>query len=277
MQRQYLEVDVFTDRPYLGNPLGVVVGADGLSSEEMQRFANWTNFSETTYLLAPTDPNADYRVRIFTPTTELPFAGHPTLGSCHAWLSTGGAPHDPHLVVQECSIGLVSLRRGEHDRFAFEAPPLLRSGPLDDTTLQQALDALGIERDAVIDAAWIDNGPGWLGVLLGSAEEVLAIKPSPTQLKIGVIGPYAGESPFAYEVRSFFGAGDATFEDPVTGSVNASAAQWLIEAGRFRPPYVVSQGTALGRAGRVYVSEADNGHLWIGGDVTTCVTGFVEL
>ncbi len=277
MQRAFVEVDVFTDRPFMGNPLAVVVDGEGLSTDEMQHFANWTNFSETTFLLPPTEPDADYRVRIFTTTTELPFAGHPTLGSCHAWLTHGGAPRDPNRVVQECGIGLVQLQRHGTGRFAFAAPPLLRSGPLDDATVEEVAETLRIERDAIVDAAWIDNGPGWLGVLLRSAEDVLAIQPSNTVLKIGVVGPHEVGSPAAYEVRAFFGAGDATFEDPVTGSLNASAAQWLVDSGRFAPPYVVSQGAALGRDGHVYISADENGQLWIGGDVLTCVAGTVEL
>jgi PhzF family phenazine biosynthesis protein len=276
-QRAFVEVDVFTDRPYWGNPLAVVVDAEGLSTEEMQRFANWTNLSETTFLLAPSNPDADYRVRIFTPTSELSFAGHPTLGSCHAWLTHGGTPRHPNRVVQECEIGLVTLQRTQDGRFAFAAPSLLRNGPVDDAILDEVAATLHLERRSFVDAAWIDNGPGWLGILLRSAEEVLAITPSTTELKIGVIGPYEAGSAFAYEVRAFFGAGNATFEDPVTGSLNASAAQWLIGSGRFTAPYVTSQGTALGRAGKIYVSADESGQIWIGGDVTTCVAGFVEL
>jgi PhzF family phenazine biosynthesis protein len=277
MERAFVEVDVFTDRPYFGNPLAVVLNGEGLTTEEMQRFANWTNLSETTFLLTPIDPNADYRVRIFTTEAELPFAGHPTLGSCHAWLAHGGAPRHPNRVIQECAIGQVALTRTEQGRCAFAAPPLLRSGDVDDDTLAETAIALGIARDSIIEAAWIDNGPGWLGVLLNSAEEVLAITPSATELKIGVIGPHPVGSPAAYEVRAFFGAGTASFEDPVTGSLNASAAQWLIGTGRATPPYVVSQGTALGRAGRVYVSTDGDGQVWVGGDVVTCVAGTVEL
>ncbi len=273
MQRAFVEVDVFIDRPYFGNPLAVVVDAEGLTTDEMQRLANWTNFSETTFLLPPTDPSADYLVRIFTTTSELPFAGHPTLGSCYAWLAHGGTPKDPSRVVQECGVGLIPLQRDQRGRIAFAAPALLRGGPIDEATFEEAIAALGISRDAVVDTAWIDNGPGWMGVLLKSAGEVLALKQPSTELQIGVIGPHEPASPYAYEVRAFFGAG----EDPVTGSLNASAAQWLIAAGRFTPPYVVSQGAALGRAGRVYVSTDESGQVWIGGDVTTCVSGTIEL
>jgi PhzF family phenazine biosynthesis protein len=275
--REFVEVDVFTDRPYFGNPLAVVLDGEGLTTEEMQRLAHWTNLSETTFLLRPSSPEADYRVRIFTTARELPFAGHPTLGSCRAWLQHGGVPRNPNRVVQECALGLISLRSDETGRFSFAAPELLRSGPLDDATMIEVVSALGIERNSIVDSAWIDNGPGWLGVLLNSAEDVLAINPTNTELKIGVIGPYQPGSPFAYEVRAFFGVGSSIWEDPVTGSLNASAAQWLIGTGRFTPPYVVSQGTALGRAGRVYVSADADDQVWIGGDVSTCVTGVVEL
>jgi PhzF family phenazine biosynthesis protein len=275
--REFVEVDVFTDRPYFGNPLAVVLDGEGLTTEEMQRLAHWTNLSETTFLLRPSSPEADYRVRIFTTARELPFAGHPTLGSCRAWLQHGGVPRNPNRVVQECALGLISLRSDETGRFSFAAPELLRCGPLDDATMIEVVSALGIERNSIVDSAWIDNGPGWLGVLLNSAEDVLAINPTNTELKIGVIGPYQPGSPFAYEVRAFFGVGNSIWEDPVTGSLNASAAQWLISTGRFTPPYVVSQGTALGRAGRVYVSADADDQVWIGGDVSTCVTGVVEL
>ena len=276
-QRGFAEIDVFTATPYRGNPLAVVLDGQGLSTEEMQRFANWTNFSETTFILPPTDPAADYRVRIFTTTTELPFAGHPTIGTCHAWLASGGEPHDSERVVQECGVGLVELRRGESGRLAFAAPPMLRSGDLDTDTLDAAVAALGIDRTAVIDSAWIDNGPGWLGILLSSAEEVLAITPASTDLKIGVVGASPAASAAAYEVRAFFPQGGRTLEDPVTGSLNASAAQWLIATGRFSPPYVAAQGTCLGRAGLVHIDVDADGQVWVGGDAVTCVTGSVEL
>jgi PhzF family phenazine biosynthesis protein len=275
--RSYVEVDVFTAVGYRGNPLAVVLDGDGLSDEEMQQFANWTNFSETTFLLPPTSPDADYRVRIFTTTVELPFAGHPTLGSCHAWLAAGGVPRQPERVVQECGVGLVNVQQGDGGRLAFAAPPLLREGPPDDATLDAVVGVLGIERSAVVDAAWIDNGPGWLGVLLGSAAEVLAVRPADSDFKIGLIGAHPAGSEAAYEVRGFFPADGRTFEDPVTGSLNASAAQWLIGRGRFAPPYVATQGTALGRAGRVHVNRDDTGQVWIGGDVVTCITGTVAL
>ncbi len=276
-ERPFAEIDVFTAEPYRGNPLAVVLDGSGLDDDEMQRFANWTNFSETTFLLPPSEPGADYRVRIFTTSVELPFAGHPTLGSCHAWLAAGGVPAAGDRIVQQCGVGLVTIRRGEGDRLAFAAPPLLRSGPVDAADLGEAARALGIEVSAIVDAAWIDNGPGWIGVLLGSADEVLALEPSHSALKLGVIGPYPPGSEFAYEVRAFFPDGTASFEDPVTGSLNASAAQWLIGTGRFVAPYVVSQGTQLGRAGRVHISTDPTGQVWVGGDSVTCISGSVEL
>ncbi|MCU1392189.1 MAG: phenazine biosynthesis protein PhzF family [Ilumatobacteraceae bacterium] len=283
MQRPYAEVDVFTAVPYAGSPLAVVLDAEGLSTDAMQRFARWVNFSETAFLLPPTDPTADYRVRIFTTTTELPFAGHPTIGSCHAWLTLGAGRdladgrHGGGRVVQECRVGLVTIERDEVGRLAFASPPLIRSGPLDDGTLADVVRVLGIAADAVVDAAWIDNGPGWLGILLGSAADVLAIEPADSTLKIGVIGPYPSGSVHAYEVRAFFPENGRTFEDPVTGSLNSSAAQWLTSTGRFTPPYTASQGTAIARAGVVHVRADDSGQLWIGGDAVTCVTGTVQL
>lgn len=277
MRRPFAEIDVFTAVPYLGNPLAVVLDGAGLSSEEMQRFANWTNFSETTFVLPPTEPPADYLVRIFTTTKELPFAGHPTIGTCAAWLAHGGRPRDPQRIVQQCGVGLVPISRNGDGRLAFAAPALLRGGPLDDATLADAVAALGISPDAVVDAAWIDNGPGWLGILLASADEVLAIRPSTTHLAIGVVGPYPPGSPSAYEVRGLFPEGPITIEDPVTGSLNASIAQWLVGAGRVTPPYVATQGSALGRSGRVYISADATGQLWVGGDTALCVSGVVEL
>lgn len=277
MQRRFCEVDVFTSRPYYGNPLAVVVDGDGLSSDEMQRFANWTNFSETTFLTKPTSEAADYAVRIFTTSTELPFAGHPTLGSCYAWLLNGGTPKAPSQIVQECGVGLVPIKQSSEGRLAFGAPPLLRKGPLDKETLEEACAAIGCDPSIVVDSAWIDNGPGWLGILLPSADDVLRIRIKDSRLKIGVIGPYPEDSPFAYEVRAFFPEGDKSFEDPVTGSLNASCAQWLIGSGRFTAPYIASQGTMLGRAGRVFIDTDATGQVWVGGDVATCVNGTVSL
>lgn len=276
MQRRFAQVDVFSRQPYLGNALAVVVDSDGLDTEAMQRFARWTNLSETTFLLPPTDPSADYRVRIFTPGGELPFAGHPTLGSAHAWLEHGGEARRPGLVVQECGVGLVHIRRAG-ESLSFAAPPLLRGGPVDDATLHRAAEELGIDRESIVDAQWADNGPGWLAVLLSSAEEVQALKPRVTSLELGVAGPHPAGSEFAYDVRVFFPENNFTVEDPVTGSLNASMAQWLIGTGRMTAPYTVSQGTAIGRAGVVHITCDESGAVWVGGHVTTCIEGTVEL
>ncbi|TYB54508.1 PhzF family phenazine biosynthesis protein [Nonomuraea sp. PA05] len=277
MLRRFTQVDVFAGgRAYTGNALAVVIDGDGLSTEEMRRFARWTNLSETTFLLPPTTPEADYRVRIFTPDTELPFAGHPTLGSCHAWLEAGGEPRQAGRVVQECGAGLVPVDATDAG-LAFQAPPLIRSGPVEEEFLDQVVASLGITRDDVVDAEWADNGPGWVGLLLKDADSVLALRPGTVPHDIGVVGPHPEGSPCAFEVRAFFPLQGATVEDPVTGSLNASLAQWLLRTGRTKAPYVAAQGTAIGREGRVHISVGDDETVWVGGDVITCVTGQVEL
>ena len=276
MKRRFVQVDVFGENPYRGNPLAVVVDAEGLTTSGMQTFAKWTNLSETTFLLPPTHASADYQVRIFTPTEELPFAGHPTLGSAHAWLTNGGVPKDGNTIVQECKVGLVNVRRDDNS-LSFAAPPLLKSGPVDDALIREAAESLGISREAIIDAAWIDNGPGWMGILLASADEVLAIQPKPMKLTLGVAGAHVAESRFAYEVRAFYSSNGITLEDPVTGSLNASLAQWLISSGRFNAPYLASQGTAIGYAGVVKVDVDDLDVVWIGGNVATCISGEVDI
>ncbi len=272
--RPFRQVDVFSSEPLLGNPVAVVHGADDLDEEQLAAFARWTNLSETTYLLTPTDPGADYRLRIFTPGGELPFAGHPTLGSAHAWLEAGGVPRADGEVVQECGAGLVRVRRGE--RLAFEAPPLLRSGPVDDADLARIVRALRIDAGDVLDAAWVDNGPGWVAVLLADGGAVLDLEPDFAAfdgLDIGAFGPYP-EGDIDVEVRAFC-PGFGITEDPVTGSLNAGIAQgW---AGALLPSrYVAAQGTALGRAGRVHVAVED-GTVWVGGDTLTTITGTVAL
>ncbi|MBG0826791.1 PhzF family phenazine biosynthesis protein [Planomonospora sp. ID67723] len=276
MVRPFQQVDVFTTTPYRGNPLAVVLDGRGLTTEEMQRFANWTNLSETTFVLPPGEPGADYRVRIFTPDSELSFAGHPTLGTCHAWLAAGGTPHDPEVIVQECGAGLVPIRRGG-EGLAFAAPPLLRSGPVEESLVERVAQMLGISRGEIADARWVDNGPGWVGVLLESAEAVLALTPGLVSCDVGVVGPHPPGSPEAFEVRAFFPHNGCTVEDPVTGSLNASLAQWLIGTGRAEAPYVAAQGTALGRAGRVHVSCDRDGTVWVGGGTVTCIGGEVDL
>jgi PhzF family phenazine biosynthesis protein len=276
VQRAFRQVDVFTDTPYLGNPVAVVLDAVGLDDAGMQRFARWTNLSETTFVLAPTADGADYRVRIFTPSAELPFAGHPTLGTCHAWLEAGGTPRQPGTAVQECAAGLIPVRRAA-GRLEFAAPPLLRSGPVDEALARHIAGVLGIGRGDIVDAEWADNGPGWVAVLLRGAGAVLALRPGVTDLDLGVVGPYPPGSPQAFEVRAFVPKDGGTDEDPVTGSLNASVAQWLLRTGRATAPYVASQGTALGRQGRVHISLGDDGTVWVGGGTVTCVTGQVEL
>jgi PhzF family phenazine biosynthesis protein len=276
MQRAFLEVDVFTSTAYYGNPVAVVLDGSDLTTEQMQRVAHWTNLSETTFVLPPTDPGADYLVRIFTPVVELPFAGHPTLGTCHAWLENGGAPNDPDVIVQECAAGLVRVRRTGAG-LAFAAPPLVRSGPVDEAVVTHIADLLGLVAGDIVDAQWADNGPGWVAVLLADAAAVLAVRPAPIDLDIGVVGPYPPGSPEAFEVRAFFPKDGATVEDPVTGSLNASLAEWLLRTGRAETPYVASQGSALGRAGRVHVTRDDDDQIWVAGGTITCVTGEVTL
>jgi PhzF family phenazine biosynthesis protein len=286
-QRPFKQIDVFTDTPYLGNPLAVVLDGNGLSTEEMQRFTNWTNLSEATFLLPPTQAGADYRVRIFCPGRELPFAGHPTLGSCHAWLQAGGRPKGEH-VVQECGVGLVKLRR-DGERLAFAAPPLRKSGPLAEDDVALIARGLGVARSDILHHAWCDNGPNWRGVMLRSAEQVLALKPDAAVLagldvgvvgprgKVGVVGARNGDDDIAFEVRAFFPGNNGMAEDPVTGSLNAALAQWMIGAGLAPEHYIASQGTALGRAGRVHVERDAQGDIWIGGHSVTCVEGQVLL
>jgi PhzF family phenazine biosynthesis protein len=276
MLRPFRQVDVFTTAPYRGNPVAVVLDGAGLETSEMQRFAHWTNLSETTFVLPPADPGADYRVRIFTPTQELPFAGHPTLGTCHAWLQAGGESRAPGVVVQQCGAGLVPVRHTE-DGLAFAAPALLRKGPVEEALVERIAGLLGIGRSAIVDAQWVDNGPGWVAVLLSSAEAVLALRPGFVDLDLGVVGPHPPGAPEAFEVRAFFPKDGATIEDPVTGSLNASLAQWLLGSGRATAPYVASQGTVLGRRGRVHVARDRDGSIWVGGGTVTCISGDVEL
>jgi PhzF family phenazine biosynthesis protein len=274
--RRYSELDVFTAQPLRGNPLAVVHDGSGLSDAQMAAFARWTNLSETTFLLPPTTAEADYRVRIFTPQRELPFAGHPTLGSCHAWLSAGGVPRNASEVVQECGVGLVKVRR-DAARLAFAAPPLRRTGPLEPDLLERIVRGLSLQRAEVVDHQWVDNGPGWCAIRLASAERVLQLQPDYSQLRdlsLGVVAPHSsGDAQF--EVRALIGHGPG-YEDPVTGSLNASLAQWLIGAHVAPERYVAAQGAALRRAGRVHVQRI-GADIWIGGDVCTIVTGTVAL
>lgn len=289
-QRPFKQVDVFTATPYRGNPLAVVLDGSGLSADEMQHFTNWTNLSECTFLLPPTPEGAaagaDYRVRIFCPGRELPFAGHPTLGSCHAWLEAGGVPRGEH-VVQECGVGLVRLRR-DGQRLAFAAPPLIKSGPLPEDDVTLIARGLGVARSDITAHAWCDNGPNWRGVMLRSAEQVLALRPDGAVLAgldIGVVGPRGKvgvvgareEHDTQFEVRAFFPGNNGLCEDPVTGSLNAALAQWLIGAGLAPERYVAAQGTALAREGRVFIERDASGTIWVGGQSVTCIHGHVTL
>ncbi|WIE47886.1 PhzF family phenazine biosynthesis protein [Pseudomonas sp. GM17] len=275
----FKQVDVFSSQPLKGNPLAVVFGADELSDARMAAFANWTNLSETTFILEPRDPRADYRLRIFTTLQELPFAGHPTLGSCHAWLEAGGVPKGEE-IVQECAVGLVRIRRNGAE-LAFLAPPLLKSGPVDDGLLEQVRQGLRLAPDAIVDAQWVDNGAGWLAVLLAERGQVLELQPDYAQLKglaVGVIAPWNPEhdgDAAQFEVRAFI-AGDGMPEDPATGSLNAGIAQWLLGAGLAPASYVVSQGLSMGRAGRIQVEQVGD-EIWIGGSVVTCIEGSLTL
>ncbi|QIX25357.1 PhzF family phenazine biosynthesis protein [Nocardioides sp. JQ2195] len=274
----FSQVDVFASGPLTGNPVAVVHDAVGLTDEQMAAFASWTNLSETTFLLPPTDPSADYRLRIFTPAAELPFAGHPTLGSAHAWLEQGGNPAGEDEVVQECGIGLVSLRR-DGAAWAFRAPGFLRSGPVDEETLARAVSALGVPPERVRASSWIDNGPGWMGLLLESAEDVLALDPDHAaigELDLGVIGPHSAGGPADFEVRAFCPE-LAVPEDPVTGSLNAGFAVWLVEAGLAPADYTVRQGTALGRAGDVRITTDAVGDQWVGGTSHTVIRGSLTI
>jgi PhzF family phenazine biosynthesis protein len=281
MRHRFHQLDVFTAVPLKGNPLAVVHAAQGLSEATMAAFARWTNLSETTFLLPPTQPGADYRVRIFTPGGELPFAGHPTLGSCWAWLAAGGQPQQAGVVVQECGVGLVRVRRdaAHPQRLAFAAPPLRRTGPLEDELLQRIAAGLGLARDDVLHHQWVDNGPGWAAVMLKSAAQVLAVRPNWAVLgdvKLGLVGAQPAGHEALFEVRAFVPSLGVA-EDPVTGSLNAGLAQWLIGAGLAGPAYLAVQGTALGRHGRVHVQRDGEGHIWVGGDVAGCIEGEVAL
>ena len=318
-QRRFKQVDVFSDQAYRGNPLAVVLDGSGLSTEDMQRFARWTNLSETTFLLPPTPEGsaagADYQVRIFTTAYEMPFAGHPTLGSCHAWLESGGLPKNPGMVVQECKVGLINIRQNE-DRSSFAAPTLRRSDAT--PALVQALaNALGLPRSAVLASQHLNNGPSHFGLLIDKQQRVLNLAPDFVQLRTAMQGaaitgvgvasvngdtgpaglivrsnrearafsgnaaPVAGanmphEEP-GVEVRFFFDHGHGVGEDPVTGSFNASLAQWLIAEGHAPRDYTAAQGTCIGVQGRVHIHQDATGQVWVGGDTTTCIDGKVTL
>lgn len=297
--RRFAQVDVFSAVPFQGNPVAVIVDADGLDDTKMARIANWTNLSETTFVLPPDDPGADYRLRIFTPHRELPFAGHPTLGSAAAWLDAGGAPMHDDRIVQECGAGLVDIRRSPRrggptdptdqtdpatdpagetsETLAFAAPDRLRSGPLDEAYVAQIATALGVDRSEILDHQWADNGPGWAAVRLSSAEKVLALNPDFSAIpdaKLGVLGAHPEGTDHEYEIRAFV-PGVGVAEDPVTGSLNASVAQWLIGENLAPNSYTATQGTALGRSGVISISAEDD-EIWIGGATSICVRGTVH-
>lgn len=276
--RRFMQVDVFSGRAFKGNPLAVVIDGEGLSDQQMADFANWTNLSETTFILPPTRPEADYRLRIFTPQIELPFAGHPTLGSCQAWLAAGGqARSDDADIVQECGVGLIRVRRIGKE-LAFAAPPLIRHGPVEPQLMARIMTALGLSAEDIIAAEWADNGPGWLAILLDQRDRLMTLQPDFTALRgldIGLIAPCTGEDArhADFEVRAFMTEGS---EDPVTGSLNAAVAQWLIGAGIAPPSYVAAQGTTLGRAGRVRVTSSE-GTIWVGGESRICIRGELTI
>ncbi|HET7176726.1 MAG TPA: PhzF family phenazine biosynthesis protein [Gammaproteobacteria bacterium] len=276
MKHGFQLVDVFGESPDFGNALAVISDGEDLTTEAMLKITRWLNLSETVFLLPPGVPGADYRARIFTLEREMPFAGHPTLGACHAWLSAGNRPRNPAEIVQECGIGLVRIRN-TGTTLEFAAPPLIDSGDVEESRLTEISKFLGIPRSRIVDARWADNGPGWFMVLLGSAAEVLELKPARSyegRLDLGVVGPYPASSPAAFELRAFFTDHlGSVREDPVTGSLNACVAEWLVATSRASLPYIASQGSRVGRSGRVYVTAGERGEIWIGGRTTTLFAG----
>lgn len=274
----FLQIDVFGREPYKGNPLAVILDGRGLEDEHMQEIAAWTNLSETTFILPPMHHDADYMVRIFNPVTELPFAGHPTLGTAHAWLEQGGRPKHDGFVVQECAAGLVKVNSGA-GYLAFAAPQLVREGPVEADYLKQIADAYGIEESVIISHQWVDNGPGWAVVQLDSAADVLALEPDFSRIPdamVGAVGFYPEGSEFAYELRTFAPAANVP-EDPVCGSMNASVAQWLIGTGKVPSRYLVSQGQRIQRNGLIEITSDDDGTVWVGGPTHTCIRGEVTV
>ncbi|WAA65643.1 PhzF family phenazine biosynthesis protein [Microbacterium oxydans] len=280
MERRFRQVDVFGDGTCTGNPVAVVLDAEGLDDDELRRFSVWSNLSECTFVLPPTTPDADYRVRIFSLHTEFPFAGHPTLGTARAWLDAGGVPSDPTLLVQECAAGLIPIRI-DAELLAFRSPPRTRSGTVAPEDLAAVIGILGVDPARVVGAEWLDNGPGWVGVLLDSADTVLALRPDasrhPGRWDIGVIGPHSPGAEASFEVRAFFTEGDEPLrEDPVTGSLNGAAAEWLLATGRATAPYLSGQGTAMGRRGRVRIDQ-DGAGVWVGGRANVVISGSVII
>jgi PhzF family phenazine biosynthesis protein len=276
--RSFAQVDVFSTSPYSGNPVAVVLDGTDLSDEEMQRLARWTNLSETTFVLPSTVPQADYRLRIFTPGGELPFAGHPTLGSAHAWLDGGGTPQQTDRIVQECAAGLVTLRRGA-GVLSFAAPRRVREGALDDDYLHRIVGAFGIAREQVVAHQWVDNGPGWAVLQLATATEVLALEPDLALIPdamVGAIGAHPEGSEYDFELRTF-APGAGVPEDPACGSMNAAVGQWLTSTGAAPSSYRVSQGTRLGRAASIEITADTDGTVWVSGAAVICVRGTITL
>lgn len=282
MPKPFRQVDVFCSAPFSGNPVAVVAEAEGLSDEQMRSISRWTNLSECTFLLPPTDPSADYRVRIFNLDAELPFAGHPTLGTARAWLDLGGIPSSPGVIVQQCGVGLVKIRHAD-DRLAFQAPPLVRSGRVEDTYRELLRRTLHLEEAHMLDAAWADNGPGWVAVLVDSVETLRGITPDPSvidvndQKYIGIVAPSPPDHETDFELRAFFPDESGNLrEDPVTGSLNASVASWLVTSGRASTPYTAAQGACVQRSGRILV-EGQGTQLWVGGATTITISGTIDL
>ena len=279
-KRNFAQVDVFSHTPYLGNPVAVVLDADGLSDEAMQRLARWTNLSETTFVLSPTTAEADYRLRIFTPGGELPFAGHPTLGSAHAWLENGGQPKVSGKLVQECGVGLVTLNQSEEgSQLSFRAPATVKSGPIEPSILSTIINSLGVDESEVVAHQYVDNGPGWVCVQLASAARVLEVEPkfdADSDLMLGLLGAHPAGSESAFELRAF-APKIGVYEDPVTGSLNASVAQWLFRTGVVANAYQASQGNRVGRQGTIALSVDGDGEVWVGGPTVTCIRGSIDI
>ncbi|HEY8718963.1 PhzF family phenazine biosynthesis protein [Pengzhenrongella sp.] len=272
--RPFAQVDVFSPLPYRGNPVAVILDGEGLDDAAMQEVAQWTNLSETTFVLPPTRAEADYRVRIFAPGGELPFAGHPTRGTAHAWIENGGRPHGGSLIVQECAAGLIEVRR-DKDILSFAAPATRRDGDLEAEFLSQVVEAFGIGPDQVLDHQWVDNGPGWAVLRLATAQQVLDLTPDFSKIPeamVGAIGAYPEGSEHAFEMRTF-APGLGIAEDPVCGSMNAAVGQWLTRTGQVAGSYRVSQGAKLGRAGDITITVDDDGTVWVSGATTTLFQG----
>ena len=280
MERRYCVVDVFSGSPLQGNPVAVVLDSEGLSTEDMLAITRWLNLSETTFMGTPSTDDAHYSLRIFTLDREMPFAGHPTLGSCRAWLANNPEFAAFDVVTQECGAGLVPIRRTE-DRLAFSAPPLLRSGPVEEQLLEEVCGFLDLDPQQIVDSRWVDNGPGWLGIMLGSAEEVLALSPAaahPKRIDVGVVGPQPSGARSQFELRALFSDHTgAVREDPVTGSLNASIAQWLFDTGRASDSYTATQGRRVGRDGVIHVERDPDGSIWVGGATSVVVTGTIDV